>query len=101
MPQKFKKVSADFSYKFFNLGENKVLAITDLNMGHMSVTNDIENVIQDIALREDINPTDYLVVYKDSESRWDGWSWDTNWFLHLGGKTAEEAGNIFINKLKT
>lgn len=40
----------------------------------MSVTNDIENVVADIANWEGVNPEIYFIAYKDTEGDWDGWN---------------------------
>ena len=62
---------ADFDYKFRDTftGE-RVLIIYDLNLGGKSVTNDIENVLQKI---QRVNgPLPRLIIYRDSEGRFDG-----------------------------
>lgn len=46
----------------------------------MSVTNDIENVVADIAANEGINPLEYTIIYRNSESNWDGWDAKTESF---------------------
>lgn len=68
-----KKSRADFHYRLTVFDNHKVLLICDQDLGNMSVTNDIENVVSDIALHEGIDPEDYLIFYKDSLGYWDGW----------------------------
>lgn len=47
-----------------------VIALIDRNMTGRSVTNDAENVIKYLRLFADLSSTD-VVVYMDSEGRWD------------------------------
>ena len=51
-----------------------VLWIKDLNAGNMSVTNDMENVLESIDKELDyaLSKKRYLIVYCDSEGTWDG-----------------------------
>lgn len=60
---------ADFEYSVVN----GVLCIIDLNMGNMSVTNDIENVLRFIQRKDRrIYPfTVNHVIYRDSDGNWD------------------------------
>lgn len=51
--------------------EGSVIAIVDLDQGSKSVTNDIENVLNDI--RAELGDlAGYAVIYRDSMGRWDG-----------------------------
>jgi len=84
-----RKSRADFAHKLGTINGFKVLLIVDLDMGHMSVTNDIENVVDDIAFAENINPKDYLIAYRDSEGDWDGWDAKTNSFYFFRGTQNE------------
>lgn len=80
---------ADFAHKLGVVNGFKVLLIVDLDMGKMSVTNDIENVIDDIAFAENIDPKEYLIAYRDSEGDWDGWDAKTNDFYFFRGPQNE------------
>jgi hypothetical protein len=66
------KNRADYTYTI----DGYVLAIEDLNLGNMSVTNDIENVLAAIAKKENLNLNDYQIMYCDSEGIWDGVDYD-------------------------
>lgn len=58
---------ADYTYTV----EGSVIAIVDLDQGSKSVTNDMENVLNDI--RGEIGDlAGYAVIYRDSMGRWDG-----------------------------
>jgi hypothetical protein len=75
---------ADYTHRTAVLNGAKILVIKDLNLGNTSVTNDIENVVNDIAIMESINPADYLIIYKDSEGNYDGWDHAAMDFVPLG-----------------
>jgi hypothetical protein len=49
----------------------EVVQIADANLGNMSVTNDIENVINEIAARLPNPPSGYAWIYRDSSGAWD------------------------------
>lgn len=62
---------SDYTYELVN----NVICITDLDFGNMSVTNDIENVIEEIdnELRIDnLSIMEYKIIYCDSNKYWDG-----------------------------
>ena len=58
---------ADYTYTV----EGSVIAIVDLDQGSKSVTNDMENVLDDIKA-EIGDLSGYSVIYRDSMGRWDG-----------------------------
>lgn len=91
---------SDYIYKLKNIGGRKILAIEDMNLGNMSVTNDIENVVREIAAVEKIDPTDHLIVYSDSEGDWDGWDHKNELFVPLTEDTWFNAATKYI-QLKT
>jgi hypothetical protein len=84
------KSRANFRYKI----DQMVILIWDQNLGNLSVTNDIENVVGDIARREGIEPTRYLIVYKDSEGRWDGWDASRGDFFVIADHLKESLGTL-------
>lgn len=58
---------ADYTYNV----TGSVIAIIDLDQGSKSVTNDMENVLDDI--RAEVGDlSGYAVIYRDSMGRWDG-----------------------------
>jgi len=91
------KVRADYEYSINRV--KKRLAIVDLNLGRMSVTNCIEDVVDEIAQNENINHSNYMIIYRDSENIWDGWIHDKYDFVGLDKKTSREAFEKF-EKLK-
>ncbi len=69
------KNSADFSWGTII----SLLYIVDENKGNKSVTNDIENVIEDIresfkklAMMENFSLMNFIIIYRDSDGNWDG-----------------------------
>jgi hypothetical protein len=58
---------ADYTYTV----EGGVIAIIDLDQGSKSLTNDIENVLDDIQA-ELGDLSGYAVIYRDSMGWWDG-----------------------------
>lgn len=78
-----RKPKSDYDYVVKK--DEFLLAIVDKNLGGMSVTNNIENVVDEIANVEQINPEDYQIVYRDSQGEWDGWNHKTQEFIFLSG----------------
>lgn len=60
-----------------------IVAIVDLDLGGMSVTNDIENVVKEISKKENIQAAEYKWIYKDSDGMWDGFNPVSETFIHL------------------
>lgn len=58
---------ADYTYTV----EGSVVAIIDLDQGSKSLTNDMENVLDEIQA-ELGSLAGYSVIYRDSMGRWDG-----------------------------
>lgn len=99
-----KKSRANFQYRIGAVDDQKVLLIWDQNLGNMSVTNDIENVVADIAAHEGIDPMAHLIIYRDSEGRWDGWDGTTEDFFFFGKEERDRlAGllDLILNSAKT
>jgi 16S rRNA G966 N2-methylase RsmD len=80
---------SDFIYDVFP--ETKFVRIVDLDKGRMSVTNDIENVIEEIATQEQISPLDYKFIYQDSEGQVDGFNYKDKSHVLLFAKSFMEA----------
>lgn len=58
---------ADYTYNI----EGNIISIVDLDQGSKSVTNDMENVLDEIRV-EIGDLAGYAVIYRDSMGRWDG-----------------------------
>lgn len=76
-----KQSRAQFNYKIGEWSGIKLLMIVDKNQEATSVTNDIENVVADIAQWENIDPKLYFIAYKDTDGNWDGWDAATQSFF--------------------
>ncbi len=50
---------------------NEIVQIVDQDLGNISVTNDIENILNEIQARLPRHPTDYVWIYRDSMEAWD------------------------------
>jgi len=79
-------VRADYAYQIKE-GFRTEIYIVDQNLGNMSVTNCIEDVVEEIKSKERITHNDLSVVYCDSEGVWDGWDHTNENFIPLNGST--------------
>ena len=68
-------VKSDFTYNLITLENGQLfLSIIDLDLGRMSVTNDIENVLLFIRGARSLSVDqmrDVYIVYCDSDDQWD------------------------------
>jgi hypothetical protein len=66
---------SDFTFAVVEVQDDEratqVIQIVDDNLGNMSVTNDVENVINEISARLPRPATDYAWIYRDTEELWD------------------------------
>lgn len=81
---------ATYNYTVVDKSFGKVLLIRDTN-GPMSITNDIENVIEEICSRHNINPVDHHIIYRDSQGTWDAFTFSTKQFVLLQTSDLEKA----------
>ena len=75
------------NYSYEIIGD--VIKIEDLGGNFMSVTNNIEGVVREIADKE-LSLEFFNVIYRDSEGVWDGWD-ERVGFISLNAKSFEEA----------
>jgi hypothetical protein len=87
---------SDYRYGIELYKSRKVLVIEDLNLGRVTVTNDIENVVEEIAGKERINPVEHMIVYRDSAGIWDGYNFSTRQFEMLQKHSWKEAAELYI-----
>jgi len=87
---------ADYEYEKLEVGGRKFIAIKDLDLGGMSVTNCIEDVVDEICQLESIEPANRLWIYRDSEGIWDGWNPEQECFVILTKETAEDAVRKYL-----
>ena len=74
------KAKASYTYTVEKHMDRKWIVIQDQNLGRISVTNDIENVISDICETEQIDIKTHLVIYQDSMGEWTGYDIGTDSF---------------------
>lgn len=75
-----------FEYELGSIQGHKYIAITDLNIGSMSVVKDIKNIIQEIQFTTQVKYHDlanYLVLCKDEDGVWDGYDPISDKFIDL------------------
>lgn len=77
------KTKSNFTWTKEMYSGKKFLVILDENRGGMSVTNDIENVVESICFDDKISAADHFIIYKDSDGMWDGWDHQTQSFIPL------------------
>lgn len=90
------KTQSDYSYTKVKKDGILVIAIIDLDLGGMSVTNDIENVADAICHKEKISRESTAFIYRDSMKTWDGWNPKTGWFVALSTNNKQEAINKIV-----
>ncbi|MGB3452915.1 MAG: hypothetical protein WBA59_03695 [Moheibacter sp.] len=91
------KVRAQYNYAIVEKYNQKHVLIEDKNMGEMSVTNDIENVVDEICQTNKINPENAVSLYRDSEGVWDGYDRKTDRFIYLGANNSQSAIEKFYD----
>lgn len=89
---------SDYHYQIRDYAGRNIIIIEGLNFGRMSVTNNIENVVEEIGKIEKITPTEFMIVYRDSEGIWDGWDHLNNQFIPLSYDIWENAVHAYIIK---
>ena len=68
---------SDYTYHIQSSGTRPVIVIEDLNLGRMSVTNNIEAVVKAVCDAAALTPADAEIIYRDSEGTYDGvWEYD-------------------------
>jgi hypothetical protein len=90
---------ANFTHRIEKYSGQEVIVIEDLNMGNMSVTNDIENVINDIEMIENIDAHSMIIVYRDSEGVWDGFDYENGDFISLNKNNWRAAVHHYMKNL--
>lgn len=82
---------SDYSYKIVQWEDKSFISIVDRCLGRMSVTNNIENVLDEIYENEQIEPGSLPVVYQDSDGNWDGYDYQKRSFIILHCDTESQA----------
>lgn len=77
---------AKFTHKLTTQGSRLCLVITDLRLPTdtcLSVTQDIERVVEQIETTERIHAENFIIIYRDTQGVWDGWNAHTQKFVLL------------------
>lgn len=75
---------SQYTFWFDKHAFKNILIIEDLNQGGMSVTNNIENVLDEIIQDSGVFIHSYMIVYRDSDGIWDGYDYQQSTFVYLG-----------------
>ncbi len=63
---------SDFIFHVRKDGKRPVIVIEDLNQGRMSVTNNIEAVVETVCAAAELTSGDAEIIYRDSDGVYDG-----------------------------
>lgn len=89
--------NSDYTHFITNFRGRGTIVIQDLNRGRKSVTNDIDNVVDEICIKERIaDPQNFIIVYKDSTSLWDIWNYSTELFIITSEQTWKDAARKYL-----
>jgi|ERR1700722_5671370 len=93
---------SDYTYKLLEIDGRKIISIIDLDLGEASVTNNIENVVDEIFHKEgiDFKSEIPIILYKDSYGLWSGYLRGTNDFVVLDQPTRICAFYNYLKKEK-
>lgn len=87
------QLAARSNYDYVIDTTNKTLFIVDMSpvMGGMTVTNNIENIVDFIFEQWAEEPIDYKIAYMDSDGSIDGWDYKRKGFVYIEAENEEEA----------
>lgn len=91
-------MTSDYTYQIKTYNGRACIVIQDNNTDGKSVTNNMENVIDEICHKEEINPADYIIIYQDSQGLYDGWNYSKQDFVILQVSNWETAVELFIRQ---
>jgi len=89
---------SDYIHRIENFSGRQIIIIEDLNLGGMSVTNNIENVVREIEIMEKIKASEFMIIYKDSEGVYDGFDYAKEQFIPLQEDHWKGAVSKYIKK---
>lgn len=73
--------------------------IEDQGGNFITVTNNIENVLEQIATLYKLNPVEHHIIYKDTDGKWDGYNFSLKAFFPLREDHWLKAANKLLNNL--
>ncbi len=91
-------MKSDYIHKIENFSGRDVLVIEDLDLGGKSVTNNMEEVLDEIEVMEKINTKAFMIVYRDSDGVFDGFDACSSRFIPLRQDHWKEAVKRYIER---
>lgn len=92
---------AEYNHSVHEEQLHKVISIVDLCMPNVTtVTNDIENVVEEICKHRRIHASDHIIVYRNTDKSWDGFDAGIGEIVPLGATSRGYAVHSMI-KMKT
>jgi hypothetical protein len=79
-------LKSDYTYQFRKVKGVYFVMLEDQDLGGATLTNNIHNVIIEIAKKETIDPREYTYIYKDSLGVWDGYNFSLKQFFPVREK---------------
>lgn len=89
-------IRSDYDYEITVRDKHDVLLIVDRDLGGISVTNNIEKIVDRIARENNIDPSGFKILYYDSDGIWDGWDYKTKKFVFVGEKKLRKAVDKYV-----
>lgn len=90
-------MNSDYTHEI--LTEDKIIVIVDQDLGGLSVTNNIETVVEDIAKKHGLDLNEHRIIYADSLGLWDGWDHKNKRFISLATDNRKTALERIKNKV--
>lgn len=88
---------SDYTYTITNFRGKGIIVVQDLNRGNKSVTNNIENVVDEISIKEKIaDPEKFIIVFKDSTAVWDIYDYESGLFTIVSEDSWKEAVSKYM-----
>lgn len=88
----------DYSYAIKIHDGRSCLLIEDKSHAGNFITNNMENVVDEICHKEQINPADHIIIYQDSQGLYDGWNYFRQDFVLLQVNSWETAVELYIRQ---
>lgn len=79
-------LKSDYTYQFRKVKGVYFVMLEDLDKGNATLTNNIHNVIIEIAKKETVDPREYCWIYQDTEGFWDGYNFSMKMFFPIREK---------------
>lgn len=91
-------MKSNYTYQIKTHDGRSCIVIQDKDAGGKTVTNNMEDVIDEICHKENINPADYIIIYQDSMGLYDGWNYTKADFVILQVTNWETAVEVYLRQ---